>query len=84
MMLILALVGFAIALGLFGMAMIGMALMVALRVVTAILWVAIKITERRTSEPEILIRIEDDERPVMRDVTPRPKAINSSRGAARA
>ena len=65
-MLLLALFGFAIALGLFGLAIMGAILTVALGILTAILWIAIKIIEHRNAEPEILIVIE---RP-MRAITP--------------
>jgi len=38
---------------------------------TAILWVAVKILEHRSAEPEISIIIIEEERPIlMRDVTP--------------
>jgi hypothetical protein len=65
-----------IAAGLFVLAIIGVVLMIALKVLSAILWVAIKIVERRSAEPdnadefEITITIEADE-PSMRDITPR-------------
>ena len=61
----------AIAIALLGLAIICVALMIVLKVLSAILWVAIKITEHWSAiEPEIIIVIEDDPCP-MRDVTPR-------------
>ena len=55
----------------FFLAIIGVILTLALRILTAILWVAVKILEHRSAEPEILIIIEE-ERPIpMRDATPR-------------
>ena len=68
MMLILALFLFDISIGLLCLGIMGAILTLALRILTAILWIAIKIIEHRNTEPEILIRIED-ERP-MRDITP--------------
>ena len=38
---------------------------------TAILWVAVKILEHRSAEPEISIIIEEERPILMRDVTPR-------------
>jgi hypothetical protein len=70
LMLILAVFGFGISLGslgLFFLAIMGAVLTLALRILTAILWVAIKIIEHRSAEPEILIVISEEERP-MRDV----------------
>ena len=71
MILILALFGFGISLGLFFLAIIGAVLTLALRTLTGILWIAVKLLEYRKAEPEITILIEDDECLVMRDVTPR-------------
>jgi hypothetical protein len=68
MMLMLALFLFAIALGLFVLAIIGAVLTVALKVIAGVLWVAIKIVEHHTAEPELIIVIEEPA--VMRDVTP--------------
>jgi hypothetical protein len=69
-MLILALFLFGISLAIFFLAIMGAILTLVLRILTAILWVAIKIMEHRKAEPEILIIIEEEDRP-MRDVTPR-------------
>lgn len=76
MMLLLALVGFGITLGLLCLGIIGAILTIALRILTAILWVAIKILEHRKSEPEIFIIVECP----MRDVTPR-NSTRASRAA---
>jgi hypothetical protein len=69
-MLILGLFLFAIALGLFVLALVGMALMIVLKVFAAILWLAIKLTERWSVEPLITIVIDDEHPTVMKDVTP--------------
>jgi hypothetical protein len=74
MMLIQALFGFGFAIALLCLAIAGAVLTVVLQVIAGVLWVAIKICN---AEPEILIIIEDDERP-MRDVTPRLKALNAT------
>ena len=65
-LLIPAVILFGVTITLLCLAIAGAALTLALRILTAILWVAIKILEHRKSEPEIIIV----ERP-MRDVTPR-------------
>jgi hypothetical protein len=84
-MLILALFLFGTAIALFGLAVIGTVLMVVLRFLTAFLWVAVKIVEHRQSqvlqnatpaEPEILIVVEEAERP-MRDITPTVSKIRA-------
>jgi hypothetical protein len=76
-MLMLALFLFVVALALLCVAIAGAVLSVVLRVLTAILWVIVKILERR-SEPDILIVVEQEECPrPMRDITPRRKAINA-------
>jgi hypothetical protein len=78
-LLIPAVILFGISMVLLCLGIMGAILTVALQVFAGVLWVAIKIMERRSasggpfgppSEPEILIVIEDDERP-MRDVAPR-------------
>ena len=75
MLLIPAVFLFGIAIGLFFLAIIGVVLMLVLRILMGILWIAIKILEhreRRKAEPEILTIIEEEERPTpMKDVTPR-------------
>ena len=71
MVFMLALFGFAIALGLFCLAMIGAVLTLALRVLGAVLWIIVKVVEHRSAtSPVIEIIIEDQDRP-MRDVTSR-------------
>jgi hypothetical protein len=79
MVLIIALFGFVIGIGLLFLAMLGAILTVALRILTAILWVAVKVLERREArkaEPEILIVLEDEPRP-MRDVTPTVRRLRA-------
>ena len=73
MIVILGLFLFAVALGLFGLAIIGAILILVLRIFAAVLRLIIKLTERRIEEPEIIIVIEQDEPPVMRDVTRDPR-----------
>jgi hypothetical protein len=71
MVLIIALFGFAIAIGLLCLAITGAILTVALGILTAILWVAVKILEhRKAAAPEILIIVEAEHSMMMRDVTP--------------
>ena len=81
MLLIPAVFLFGVSMVLLCLAIAGMVLTLAFRVIAGVLWVAIKITEHRSAaEPEILIIIEDDERPIpMKDVTPRLKALNAPR-----
>jgi hypothetical protein len=80
LLLIPAVFLFGVSLALMGLGIMGAILTVVLRIIAGVLWVAIKIVEHRKAEPEILIIIEDDE-PPMRDITPRPKAINAPRAA---
>jgi hypothetical protein len=70
LMLILALFGFGISMGLLCLGIMGAILTLVLRILTAILWIAVRILEHRKAEPEILIIVEE-ERPIpMRDITP--------------
>jgi hypothetical protein len=80
MLLIPAIFLFAISMALLCLGIMGVVLMIVLRILTGILWVAVKILEHRNVESEILSTVEDDELP-MRDVTPRLKAINGPRAA---
>jgi hypothetical protein len=63
LMLILALFGFGISMGLLCLGIIGAILTVVLRILAGVLWVIIKLIEHRKTEPEILIIIEEDEPP---------------------
>jgi hypothetical protein len=60
------------------LAIIGAVLMIALRILAGVLWIAIKIVEHREAEPEIIIVIGEAELP-MRDVTPRK--LRAARGS---
>jgi hypothetical protein len=70
MLLIPAMFLLVVALALLCLAIAGAVLSVVLRVMAAVLWVAVKMLEHRSAVPLITIVIEDDELPVMRDVTP--------------
>jgi hypothetical protein len=71
MMLILALFLFGISIGLLCLGIMGAILMLVLHVLTAILWIVVRLLEHRTAASSVIeISIEDDEYPVMRDVTP--------------
>lgn len=53
MLLIPAIFLFGISLALFCLVIIGVVLMVVLRILAGVLWVVIKLIERRKTEPEI-------------------------------
>ena len=78
MMLILALFGFSISMGLLCLGIMGALLTLVLRISTAILWVAVKILEHR--EPEILIVVGEERPTIMRDVTPRKQTARITQG----
>ena len=68
MILMLALFLFAVAVVLFVLAIVGTALTIVLRVLTGVLSLGIKLVERHTAEPKLILVIEEPA--VMRDVTP--------------
>jgi hypothetical protein len=71
MLLIPVMFLFVVALALLCLAIAGVVLSVVLRVLTAVLWIIIKVLEHRSATPPVIeIIIGDQDRP-MRDVTPR-------------
>ena len=81
--LILALCGFAIAVGLFALGIIGAILTIVLRCLAGVLWVAVKILEHRAASAdgalEIEILIEDDEPPSCGTLHPPAQAAHYAR-----